>query len=224
MRMAAEHNQTMDSHRPRTTEAGFTFLELMLVLIIISALTAAAFDLSRAAQNSLANVQGSSSLLDSGLRALTQMKRDIRLAGHPDAGSFSAAAVSNHPGIVANSFTAVSGFDLVFEADLNGDGRVEQVEYTLPAGTQTLVRSVTPKNLDGTMAAGSTVSQPLLSNVQNQLSGQPVFSWSTDPLSLSPFPQNIQTVYVNLILQAGSGSSRAVSSLALATACKRMNP
>jgi prepilin-type N-terminal cleavage/methylation domain-containing protein len=219
MKTTPEYSQTTHSPRSRTVEGGFTLIELMLVLIIFSVLTAAALSLSRDAQNSLRNAQGSSDLLDSGLRALTLMKQDIRLAGHPDAGSFSATAVSNHPEIVANSFITATGYDLVFEGDVNGDGQVERVEYTLPAGSQMLVRSVTPKN-----PAGSTVSQYLLSNVQNQLIGQPVFSWSTDPLSQSPFPQNIQTVYVNLILKTAGGGASAASNLALATACERMNP
>jgi prepilin-type N-terminal cleavage/methylation domain-containing protein len=223
MKMAAEHNQTTDGHRSRTGEDGFTLIELMLVLIIFTVLTAAALSLSLDAQHCLWNAQGSSNLLDSGLRALTQMQQDIRLAGYPDARSFSATAVSSHPGIAAYSFTTASGYNLVFQGDVNGNGQVEQVEYTLPAGSQTLMRLVTPMNPDGS-PAGSTVSQSLLSNVQNQLIGQPVFSWSTDPLGQSPFPQNIQTVYVNLILQTASAGSSSASNLALMTACERMNP
>jgi prepilin-type N-terminal cleavage/methylation domain-containing protein len=224
VKITAEHTPPTDDPHSRTAEGGFTLIELMLVLVIFTVLTAAALSLSIGAQSSLWTVQGSTSLLDSGLRTLTLMKKEIRLAGHPDAGSFSAAAVSNHPGIAANSFTTARGYDLIFEGDVNGDGQVEQVEYTLPAGSQTLVRRVTPKNLDGTIPADSTVSATLLSNVRNQLTGQPVFSWSTNPLSQSPFPQNIQTVYVNLILNTSSGASSSAVNLALATACERMNP
>jgi prepilin-type N-terminal cleavage/methylation domain-containing protein len=224
VKITAEHTPPTDVPHSRKAEDGFTLIELMMVLVIITVLTAAALNLTIGAQNSLWNVQGSTSLLDSGLRTLTQMKREIRLAGHPDPGSFSAAAYQNHPGIAANTFTTASGYDLIFEGDVNGNGQVEQVEYTLPTGSQTLVRNVTPKNLDGTFTAGSTVSGTLLSNVQNQLTGQPVFSWSTDPLSQSPFPQNIQTVYVNLILNTSIGGSSSASNLALATACERMNP
>jgi prepilin-type N-terminal cleavage/methylation domain-containing protein len=203
-------------------EDGFTLIELVLVLLIFSVLTAAALSLSLDALHSLWSAQGSSNLLDSGLHALTQMKQDIRLAGHPDKGSFSLAAYQNHPAIAANTFTTATGYDLVFQGDVNGDGQVEQVEYTLPAGSQTLMRLVTPMN--GSIPAGSTVSQALLGNVQNQLLGQPVFSWSTDPLSQSPFPQNIRTVYVNLILKTVGGGLSAASNLALTTACERMNP
>jgi prepilin-type N-terminal cleavage/methylation domain-containing protein len=222
--MTAEHTPSTDGPRSRTAEDGFTLIELVLVLLVLTVLTAAALSLSIDAQSSLWNVQGCSSLLDPGLRTLTLMKQEISLAGHPDAGSFSAAAVANHPGIAANSFTTATGYDLIFEGDVNGDGQVEQVEYTLPAGSHTLLRRVTPKNPDGTIAAGNTVSETLLSNVQNQLTGQPIFSWSTDPLSQNPFPQNIQTVYVNLILETNSGGSSSASRLALATACERMNP
>ena len=224
VKITEEHTPLTDAPHSRTAEGGFTLIELMLVLVIFTVLTAEALSLSISAQKSLWNVQGSTSLLDSGLRTLTLMKQEIRLAGHPDAGSFSGGAVANHPGIAANSFTTAAGYDLVFEGDVNGDGQVEQVEYTLPPGSQTLVRRVTPKNLDGTIRAGSTVSGILLSNVQNQLTGQPVFSWSTNPLSQSPFPQNIQTVYVSLILNTSTGGSSSASNLALATACERMNP
>ena len=224
VKITAEHIAPTDGPPSRTAEGGFTLIELMLVLVIFTALTAAALNLSISAQNSLWNVQGSTSLLDSGLRTLTLMKQEIRLAGHPDAGSFSAAAVSNHPGIAANTFTTATAYDLVFQGDVNGNGQVEQVEYTLPAGSQTLLRLVTPINPNGSIRAGSTVSGTLLSNVQNQLTGQPLFSWSTDPLSPSPFPQNIQTVYVNLILNTSIGGASSASNLALATACERMNP
>jgi len=222
--MTAQHKPPADGPHSRTAESGFTLIELMLVLFILTLVTAAAFDLSRNAQNSLANVQGSSSRLDSGLRALTQMKQEISLAGHPDAGSFSASAIANHPGVAANTFTTATGYDLVFQGDVNGNGQVEQVEYTLPAGSQTLLRLVTPKNPDGTIQTGSTVSATLLSNVQNQLTGQPIFTWSTDPFNQNPFPQNIQTVYVNLILETSGGGPSSASRLALATACERMNP
>ena len=224
MKTTAEHNQTTDGQGSRKPEDGFTLIELTLVLAIFTVLTAAALSLTLDAQNCLWNAQGSSNLLDSGLRALTLMKREIRLAGYPGAGSFSATAVSHHPGIVANSFTTASAYDLVFEGDVYGNGQVEQVEYTLPLGSQTLTCLVTPKNPDGSYSPGSTVTQSLLSNVQNQLTGQPVFTWSTDPLSQSPFPQNIQIVYINLVLTTGIGGSSAVLNLALATACERMNP
>jgi type II secretory pathway pseudopilin PulG len=222
--MTAERTPPANSPPSNRAGGGFTYIEIMLVLLIFTVLTAAALSLSIDAQNSLWNVQGSSTLLDSGLRTLTQMKQEISLAGHPDPGSFSAAAVTAHPGIAALTFTTATGYDLIFQGDVNGDGQVEQVEYTLPPGSQTLLRLVTPINRDGTIPAGGTVSGTLLSNVQNQLTGQPVFSWSTDPYSPSPFPQNIQTVYVNLILETSSGGSSSASRLALATACERMNP
>jgi prepilin-type N-terminal cleavage/methylation domain-containing protein len=223
VKVSTEHNGTTDGHRSRTAEDGFTLIELVLVLLIFSVLTAAALSLSLDAMHSLWNAQGSSNLLDSGLHALTQMQQEIRLAGYPDPGSFSAPAPAN-PAIAEYTFTTATSYDLVFQGDVNGDGQVQQVEYTLPAGSQTLLRLVTPKNPDGTFSPGNTVSQALLSDVQNQLLGQPVFSWTTDPLSQNPFPGNIRTVYVNLILQVSSGGSNPASNLALTTACGRMNP
>ena len=136
-----------------------------------------------------------------------------------------AAAVASYPGLVAAGFVAVSSYDLKFEADVDGDGIVEQIEYVLPPGTQTLLRVSTQKGLNGTLLTSTTVSAPFLMNVQNQLQGKPLFTWDTDPLSTSPFPQNIRTVYINLVLLSnGVGSGGRPLSVTLSASCQRINP
>ncbi len=205
-------------------EGGFSLIELMVVLLIFSALGAATLSLTVETQRCVQTSLKASGLLDSGLRALGQMTQEIRLAGFPAAGSFSASGLSANPGVAANSVTTATSYDLIFEADIDGDGRVEQVEYVLPAGSQTITRIVTKKNLDGTYTGAPTVSQPFLNQVQNQIQSQPLFTWQTDPSSTKPFPQNIQNVYINPILKTTDASSGAVANLILKAAGQRMNP
>lgn len=203
---------------------GYSIIELMLVLLLISALTGIAMDLTLGAHKSLQRTLSSSTLLADGLTALNQMTRDIRMAGFPSSKCFTAAAVSTSPGLVANGFVAASSYDLKFEADVNGSGQVSQIEYVIPSGSQTLYRYSTLKNLDGTLATGTTVSTAFLGNVQNQVLSTPLFSWDLDPLSSNSFPQNIKTVYINLVLTSSGNESGMPVNVTLTATCQRVNP
>lgn len=203
---------------------GFSLIEVLLATLILTTLTGMAVALVVQAEKKVQNQLSSTTLGSNAIGALSQMSREIRMAGFPSAGSFTAAAVSSYPGLVATPFVAISAYDLKFEADTNGGGRVEQIEYVLPAGGQTLVRSSTQKALDGTLLTSTTVSAPYLANVQNQMQGKPLFTWDTDPLSMNPFPQNVRTVYINLILVSNGNKSEAPVNVTLMTACQRMSP
>lgn len=214
--------------RPKTQRAasnlGFSLIELVMVLLLFSALTAVATSLLVESHKSLQNRLSSSSLSDTGLMSLNQIAREVRMAGYPSSKCFSQSAVTNHPGIVAVPFVSVSAYDLVFEADINGDGQVERIEYVLPPGSTALTRNLTVKNPDGTLAVSGTTSTSVLANLQNQLQGQPLFTWDIDPSNSSPFPQNIRTVYINAILQSRGGESGAPANAILTATCQRLNP
>jgi hypothetical protein len=208
----------------RKVEAGLSVLELLVVLLLFSALTATALTLVVQANKSLQNRLSSSTLTSTGLPALNQMTREIRMAGFPTDKSFTGSAVASYPGIVATPFVTASSYDLVFEADTNGDGVVERIEYVIPAGSTTITRRSTLKNANGTLATSSTASTAFLENVQNQLQGQPLFTWDLDPLSAKPFPQNIRTVYINAILKARGNESGGPINMTFTATCQRMNP
>jgi len=202
---------------------GFSLIEVLLATLILTALTGMAVALVVQADKKVQNQLSSTTLGSNAIGALSQMSREIRMAGFPSAGSFTAAAVANYPGLVATPFVALSAYQLKFEADTNGDGHVEQIEYVLPPGGHTLVRSSTQKARDGTLLTSTTVSAPYLTNVQNQIQGKPLFAWDTDPLSMNPFPQNVRTVYINLILVSNGNKGGAPVSVTLMAACQRMN-
>ncbi len=208
----------------RAREAGFTFIELMMVLLIFSVLTAAGLQLYVESQKSLDSNQSLSSLFDSGLRAIRQMTSEIGISGFPTSSSFSATAVATYPGIVANSVITAKEYDFVFEADIDGDGRVERVEYVLPSGSQTIWRNVTKKNPDGTLASSTTASSPFLDHVQNQIVGQQLFTWQLDSSSTKPFPKNIRIVFINAILRTTQGGGRGAASLNVMGTSRRAYP
>jgi prepilin-type N-terminal cleavage/methylation domain-containing protein len=226
MRMAKSHA----SHTPAPAsrlcvrDAGFSLIELLLVLLIFSVLTGAAMTLVINAYKTLQGRLSSSTALDRGLRAVNQMSREIRMAGFPSDKSFSTAAVTSYPGVVAIPFVTASAYDLKFEADTDGDGQVEQIEYVLASGSETIIRRRTLKNLNGSLATTTLVSTLFLDHVQNQTLSQPLFSWDLDPSSSRPFPQNIRTVYVNVILKPVGEQGGTAANVTLASACQRMNP
>jgi prepilin-type N-terminal cleavage/methylation domain-containing protein len=203
---------------------GFSLIELLLAMLILTALTGIAVAVYAEAQRTVQMQLSSSTLNSNAVGALNQMAQEIRMAGFPSAGSFTAAAVASYPGLVAMPFVAISGYELQFEANIGGQGSVQRIEYLLPPGTQTLLRLCTQKGLDGTLLTGTTVSAPFLMNVQNQLQGMPLFTWNTNPFSRSQFPQNVRTVYINLITVSNGNGSGLPVNVTLRATCTRMNP
>jgi len=220
-RCVAPSSQRVHSHT--TSGSGFTLLELLVVLAVFGILTATALALVLEANRSLQHRLRSSNLVDNALIALAGISREIRMAGFPSAASFAASAVASRPGIVATSFVAATSYDLILEADSDNDGRVEQIRYLLPPGSSDLLRNVTLKNADGSLDSASSQSTIVLENVQNQIQGRPLFRWDIDAASSKPFPQNIRTVYINVILAADPDSNGAAS-ISLSASCQRLNP
>jgi len=211
------------SARPAPTlDAGTSLIELTLVLAVFGVLTAIALSLILQTYRSVQNRLGTSTLYDNGVTALSQMTREIRTAGYPSAKLFTTAAVVASPGIVATPFVTVTSYDLVFQADINGDGTVEQIEYVIPPLSQQLLRKITSINPDGSLAA-NTVTTLAVGNVQNQLQSQPLFTWDVDPAIQQPFPLNVRTVYINLDLQSSGYENSPRESMTLMATCPRMN-
>src|SRR5208282_4059729 len=207
---------------PNFSDAGGALLELVMVLSLFGTLTAMALALVLQSYKGVQLQLSTSTLFDTGTTALNQMTRELRMAGYPSAKLFTSSAVASSPGLVATPFVTGTAYDLVFQADTNQDGTVEQVEYVLASGSQNLYRNSTLKNLDGTLAS-STVTTLLLNNVQNQIQGKPLFAWNTNPLDTQSFPLNVQTIYINLILQPSGNESGSPAAVTLTATCPRIN-
>ena len=206
----------------RAPDAGASFLELIIVLGMIGVLTALAASLILQTYAGVQSRLGSSTLFDNGVIAVNQMTREIRTAGYPSAKFFSASMVTASPGIVATPFVTVSPYDLVFQADINGNGTVEQIEYVNPPQSQNLLRNITAINPNGSLAT-STLTTLVVGNVQNQLQNQPLFTSDVDPTIPRPFPLNVRTIYINLVLQSAGNAGAPPDAVTLLATCHRMN-
>ena len=171
-------------------QRGTSAVEMMVVVLVFTLLTGAAFHLLNVSQQ---RYRMESDVLDSfqaAQVALDQMARDIHTSGYPPVNSFSSAAVANAnvtlvastpfawspsypntPCTVGAGCTTPNGFDLIVETDLdpqNNNG-VEWVRYQLN-GT-TLFRGVAAKQAG---ADPAVVTQPTLvpyvDNVMNNAS------------------------------------------------------
>jgi hypothetical protein len=207
---------------PLFPDTGASLLELVLVLSLFGTLSAMALALVLQSYKGVQLRLSTSTLFDSGTTALNQMTKELRMAGYPSAKAFTSPAVANSPGLIATPFVTVTAYDVVFQSDTRQTGTVEQIEYVLAPGSQNLYRNSTVKNLNGTLAA-STVQTLLLNNVQNQISGTPLFTWNLNPADAQPFPLNVQSVYINLVLQSTSNESGSPASVTLTASCPRIN-
>jgi len=207
---------------PIFPDAGASLLELVLVLSLFGTITAMAMALILQSYKGAQLRLSTSTLFDSGTIALNQMTRELRMAGYPSAKLFTSSAVASSPGLVATPFVTVTAYDMVFQADTHQDGTVEQIEYVLAPGSQNLYRNSTLKNLNGTLAS-SQVTTLLLNNVQNRISGTPLFAWNINPSDTQSFPLNVQTIYINLLLQSSGNESGSPASVTLSATCPRMN-
>jgi hypothetical protein len=84
------------------------------------------------------------------------------------------------------------------------------------------MRNLTEVNSNGTLAS-TTLSTLLVDNVQNLAQSQPLFTWSTSPTITQSFPLNVQTVYINLILEVPGNKTTAPNVMTLMATCPRMN-
>jgi hypothetical protein len=208
--------------RPNFSDAGATLLELVMVLALFGTLTAMVLALGLQSYQGVHLRLSTSTLFDSGTIALNQMTKELRMAGYPSAKLFTSSAVASSPGLVATPFVTVTAYDVVFQADINQDGTVEQIEYLLASGSQNLYRKSTLINLNGTLAS-STVTTLLLNNLQNRIQATPLFAWNTNPSDTQSFPLNVQAIYINLVLQSSGNESGSPASLTLTATCPRIN-
>ncbi len=169
------------------TQKGSSAVEMMVVVLVFTLLTGAAFRLLNVSQQ---RYRVESDVLDSfqGAQvAMDQMTRDIHTAGYPPANSYSSAAIAAAkftqvasspfawspsypatPCTVLGTCTTPSSFDLIVETDV-GNG-VQWIRYTLN-GT-TLMRGTFPKQaaVDPSVVLTGAAMMPYIDNVMNNAS------------------------------------------------------
>jgi prepilin-type N-terminal cleavage/methylation domain-containing protein len=177
----------------RPSQAGFSLLELVIVVAILTIVMAAVFNgVNLVTQRSQAE-QVKVDLVQEGREFVDEFERDLHQAGYPNCRMVATAGATNcdyftNTNVAYNSKVAaglvyVSSTKIIFEGDVDGDGGVDSIQYRLvdsagnypPSGTCpcTIQRSQVTKDVTNSTAPLSqtpSFSQEL-QNVVN--SGQP---------------------------------------------------
>ena len=136
--------KTTSERKPVSLEGGFSLLELVFVVAILTAVLASVFGwVSLVIQRSQAE-QTKVDLTQEGREFVDEFERDLHQAGYPNCRMVATAGVASNcpadytvnPTVASNSSVAagvvyLSNTKLIFEGDVNGDGIVETVQYRL---------------------------------------------------------------------------------------------
>jgi prepilin-type N-terminal cleavage/methylation domain-containing protein len=214
----------------RQLRAGFSLIELMIVIAVLTIVMGAIFNQVGKVQQRSAAEQTKLDMFQESREFMDQMSRDLHQAGYPSPRLFAPSALtlnaSRPSSPYANDFHVAVGLtkigpgDLWFEGDVDGTGNVSVVHYHLDStGTNCpcLKRSQQQKvNGDPLTAQTTPVYQVEVQNVQNGSSSNPIFyayahGSSGTPLTL-PLDYNansstiasIDTVKVVLTVQSNT--------------------
>lgn len=170
----------MDKHtRRRHLQHGFSLLEMLTVVAILTLVLGAVFQQIITAQKRYRAEEAKLDISQESREFLDQMVRDLHQAGYPgprlyDTGAAPSAGPSlalaapiggnplNSPDVrVAAGLVKYTYNDLWFEGDVDGDGRVEVVEYKLDPSNVICPCSIQRRQtvkIDGTGPLGQTQS------------------------------------------------------------------
>jgi type IV pilus assembly protein PilW len=175
---------------------GFSLIELMVVLAVFTFILGGLFSVINKGQIRYAFEQDLTESQQSARNAIDMMEREVRLAGFPKTSYYDGAlGYDANSNTIAKGFTTSNATDMIFEGDINEDGIVEVVEYSLSGST--LQRSAVAKPGGGVAA---TPSFKTLSENVRSLS----FTYYDSAGSTTTVPANVRRVQVDLNL----GTSR----------------
>lgn len=127
----------MRHNKAKRRQAGFSLIELMVVILLLTIVMGAIFQQVASVQQRSASEQNKLDMLQQSREFLDQMTRDLHSAGYPNsrlyAPGLAAAAVTSATNAVG--LVKVGFGDLWFEGDINNDGTVESVKYHYDSGT-----------------------------------------------------------------------------------------
>jgi len=122
----------------RRSAAGFSLLELMIVLIILLSISGAVFQIINLSAERSSTEQTKLDMFQEGREFMDQMTRDLRLAGYPNARNYAPSILTDpisNDSRVAVGLVKVASDELWFEADVDGTGTVSVVHYKLDTST-----------------------------------------------------------------------------------------
>jgi prepilin-type N-terminal cleavage/methylation domain-containing protein len=113
---------------------GFSLIELMIVIAILSVVMGAVFSQITGVQQRYRTEEAKLDIAQESREFLDQMVRDLHQAGYPTSKMYDSAVFAgptNNDHRVAAGLVKFAYNDVWFEGDVDGDGLVESVRYTL---------------------------------------------------------------------------------------------
>ncbi len=193
----------------RKCERGFSFVEFMMAATVLSFVTSGVktfvFERNPGPTRQIARHE----MAEQGRASVEQMVRELELAGNSPqhrANPYDAAGpvrfVSTDSNSVTAPFLVAEPDQVIFEADLEGDGIVERVEYRL--WNSVIWRRVVAVNSDD--AASPAEHEIVTEYVDN--GDLPLFQYGRDPYSGFTKPASIRKVWVALQLRPPADPNR----------------
>jgi prepilin-type N-terminal cleavage/methylation domain-containing protein len=161
----------------KQAQSGFSLIEMMVVLFILSVMLAAVFAQISNVQARSAAEQTKLDIFQESREFMDQVVRDMHQAGYPNTRNYATSpavtSTTNAVGLVK-----VDVGQLWFEGDVDGTG-VSSVQYYIQStgnNCPCLRRSQTPKQVGNPLTGqGTAASYAEVQNVQNGTSANPIF-------------------------------------------------
>jgi prepilin-type N-terminal cleavage/methylation domain-containing protein len=159
----------------RQRAAGFSLIELMVVILLLTIISGAIFQQIATVQQRSAAEQSKLDILQQSREFVDQMSRDLHQAGYPSTRLFAPGLMNaNSAGNAVGLVRAGIG-DLWFEGDINNDGVVESVKYHYDSGTYCSCNCPCVRRSETTKVTGDPVTgqgtAPYQTEVQYVLNG-----------------------------------------------------
>ncbi|HEY2361115.1 MAG TPA: type II secretion system protein [Candidatus Angelobacter sp.] len=114
-------------NKKHSRQSGFTLIEMLMVVLLLSIVVGAVFSQIDRAQVRYRVEDQKVDLTQQEREFIDQFTRDLHQAGFPSAPMFGGVGTANQ---IALGVTSLSANDIVVEGDVDGDGAVDVVEYS----------------------------------------------------------------------------------------------
>jgi prepilin-type N-terminal cleavage/methylation domain-containing protein len=192
----------MTKNNKQSGQRGFTLMELMLVVLLLSIIVGAVFSQIERAQVRYKVEDQKVDLTQQEREFIDQFTRDLHQAGFPSAKQLGPAATANQ---VAVGLVSISANDLVMEGDVDGDGIVERVEYSYfdGSGWPGPGPNPCPCIRRSSMAKGSAAAATNFTEVQNVIGTSFFTALKSDGTAAADLPST-KAVQITLTTQGAT--------------------
>ena len=127
----------MADNHPRN-ERGFSLIELLTVVAILTIVMGVVFREIIKVQQRFRTEEAKLDVFQEARNFMDRFVRDLHQAGYPGLKLYETAAITLNPKVndrrVAAGLVSVTNSDLIFESDVDSDGQVDSIRYTLVTG------------------------------------------------------------------------------------------